>query len=112
MPQKFEPGLYISRAPLTEESIDYAPTVNPEISRAIGMAALPEEYQGQQLTNLVYNGMTSARYAAQHNAWLADRIHTEHVMRSIEAEAAKAEDDKDSDSTSLTTKQKLALAKK
>ena len=100
VPQTFEPGVYGSRAPLPspEKEARVIEAYRPEsTTRAIGMAALPEEYKSQQLTSLTYNGLTSEQYAARHNTYLAEvsarEQQTRDVMRNLEQQMMDDDDE-------------------
>lgn len=102
MPRTFEPGVYYSKAnlPAPEEATDVISAYeanNPTDSRnrAIGMAALPDAYKSQQLTNLVYDGMTSEQYAARHAHWLEEYAYGQRLLNDIELNASEDDDDED-----------------
>lgn len=102
LPQKFEPGIYVSRAPLptAEEETRTVEAYKPEQTvRAIGMAALPKEYRDQQMTSLVYNGMTSEDYSNRHKAFLAEvAAHEQQSREAVRSlEQAMLDDDEAGD---------------
>lgn len=89
-----EAGVYYSQAYLDSQNLvlpEAASTDRQEVLprsestlRAIGMAALPEGSLGEQLTSLVYQGMTSADYAQRHQAWLNSAATREQLQRDIQ----------------------------
>jgi len=100
-------GVYYSQAALGSdhlvlplaESAKRVDVVLPaaQTSRAIGMAAIPEDSKGEQLNKLVYNGLTSEEYAARHNAWLANFAAQEQMLRDLDFASTYSDDEEDDD---------------
>jgi hypothetical protein len=99
-------GAYYSQARLGSEHLILPANASPErheanlptfeTERAIGMAALPEAFQDQQLNHLTYAGMTSAEYAARHQDWLQEFAYINSVLAAIEA-GSTSDDDEEED---------------
>jgi len=80
---------------------------------AVGMAALPESAKHNQLSNLVYQGLTSEQYAERHNAFIAGwtaRVQERQLHEHLEAKRRRDEDEDDGLSptpkTNKTTKKR------
>jgi hypothetical protein len=82
-----------------------------ETAAAIGMAALPESARHNQLSNLVYQGLTSEQYAERHNAFIAAWTAREQDRQLQERLEAKRREDEENDTTAgKTSKKKNRLA--
>jgi hypothetical protein len=67
-----------------------------ETAAAIGMAALPESARHNQLSNLVYQGLTSEQYAERHNAFIARwtaQVQARQLEEHLEAERRRRDED-------------------
>jgi hypothetical protein len=99
MPTVFESGVYVSRAPLptpAEEARTIEGYTPENTVAAIGMAALPESARHNQLSNLVYQGLTSEQYAERHNAFIARwtaQVQARQLEEHLEAERRRRDED-------------------